>query len=357
MDRRTSLKIISTGTVALSIPACMTSKKLGVAIAPGMPDPVMLESNNISMGVYEKGQGVPVIFCHGFPELAFSWRHQFNAVADAGFHAIAPDLRGYGLTDSPENIDGYATANICDDLIGMMDKLAIEKAVFCGHDWGGYLVDTMPLLYPQRCLGVIGIGSSNNQRPRNIPSDGINYNDILDKLAFNQYVQQAETIEFLDNNVREIFSIFFKKDYFKADKVAGLPLDAPERRIYLQGMVEKINENDEMFVDDKAFNYYVDTFKRTGFNGGVNWYKAIPSTIEGFNDRELHWGVDVPYLFVWPEQDPINRIGLNNRMEDYIPDLEKVELTGSGHFAMEEKPEELSFYIVEWLQRKFMADA
>jgi pimeloyl-ACP methyl ester carboxylesterase len=318
-----------------------------------MPAPDLIATNGITMGVYQAGSGIPVIFCHGFPELAYSWRHQFHAVAELGFHAIAPDLRGYGLTDRPEQVSAYTTATICDDLVGMMDNLGLEKAIFCGHDWGGYVVDTMPLLYPERCLGIIGIGAHNNQRPPDLPWPDIEINNLLDKEGFNQFVQLPETEVFLDSHAKELFEVMFRSNYFTADYLAALPEDAPERKIHLIDMISGNDHSTDIFVSEEEFNYYAQTYSATGFGGGINWYRAIPATVDELDYRTLHWGVDVPYLYIWPEQDPINQDGLNVDMEAYIPDLEKVELTGSGHFAMEEKPEELSAFITEWLARKY----
>jgi pimeloyl-ACP methyl ester carboxylesterase len=104
------------------------------------PEPSFIETNGIRMAVYEEGKGYPVVLCHGFPELAFSWRHQVPALAEAGFRAIAPDLRGYGRTDKPADIEAYDIIHLANDLAGLLDALQIEKAVFCGHDWGGHVV-------------------------------------------------------------------------------------------------------------------------------------------------------------------------------------------------------------------------
>jgi pimeloyl-ACP methyl ester carboxylesterase len=116
---------------------------------PGQPE--------IVLNVHERGEGPAVIFCHGFPELAYSWRHQLPAVADAGFRAIAPDQRGYGGSTRPARIEDYRLTELCADLAGLCDALRIERAVFVGHDWGGMVAWGMPLLFPERTLGVAGV--------------------------------------------------------------------------------------------------------------------------------------------------------------------------------------------------------
>ncbi len=118
--------------------------------APNMPAPKFIDTNGIRMAVYEQGAGKPIVFSHGFPELAYSWRNQIKALSGAGYRAIAPDQRGYGLTDRPEAMESYDLKHLCDDMAGMLDALGIDKAVFCGHDWGGGVVWSMVRLHPER---------------------------------------------------------------------------------------------------------------------------------------------------------------------------------------------------------------
>src|SRR5689334_22353153 len=102
------------------------------------------------MAIAEEGDGPGVVLCHGFPEIGYSWRHQLPALARAGFRAIAPDQRGYGGTDRPPAVGDYDIHHLTGDLVGLLDALGIERAVFVGHDWGGIVVWHMPLLHPTR---------------------------------------------------------------------------------------------------------------------------------------------------------------------------------------------------------------
>ncbi|HEY6578938.1 MAG TPA: alpha/beta hydrolase, partial [Rhizomicrobium sp.] len=121
----------------------------------------MLRTNGVDLAVYEAGPktGFPVVLCHGFPELAFSWRHQLAALGAAGYHAIALDQRGYGGSSRPDEIEAYDMPHLTDDLASLLDALGMEKAVFCGHDWGGSVVWAMPLYHPERVAGVIGVNT------------------------------------------------------------------------------------------------------------------------------------------------------------------------------------------------------
>src|SRR5207302_8914290 len=109
-----------------------------------------IRANGLSMHVAEAGDGFPVVMCHGFPELWYSWRHRIRALSKAGFRAIAPDMRGYGDTDRPEPVEAYTQKQIVADIVGMLDALALKKCVIVGHDWGGMTAWNAPLMYPDR---------------------------------------------------------------------------------------------------------------------------------------------------------------------------------------------------------------
>src|SRR5215510_12578431 len=116
-----------------------------------------IETNGIRMHIAEQGTGPVVVLCHGFPESWYSWRHQLQALADAGYHAVAPDMRGYGQTDRPEAIDQYSLFHLVGDMVGLLDALGAESAVIAGHDWGAPVAWLAALLRPDRFRGVIGL--------------------------------------------------------------------------------------------------------------------------------------------------------------------------------------------------------
>src|SRR5215469_18535577 len=116
-----------------------------------------VQTNGIRMHVVEAGSGYPVVMCHGFPELWYSWRHQMRALADAGFRAIAPDQRGYGETDAPQPIEAYTQRQLVADIVGMLDALGLAKCMIVGHDWGGAVAWNAALMAPERIDGVVGV--------------------------------------------------------------------------------------------------------------------------------------------------------------------------------------------------------
>ena len=116
-----------------------------------------VEANGIRIHLAEAGEGPLVLLCHGFPESWYSWRSQLKAFADAGYHAVAPDMRGYGETDRPEEIEKYTLFHLVGDMIGVVDALGAERAVIVGHDWGAPVAWHAALLRPDRFRGVVGL--------------------------------------------------------------------------------------------------------------------------------------------------------------------------------------------------------
>jgi pimeloyl-ACP methyl ester carboxylesterase len=117
----------------------------------------VIDTNGIRMHIAEQGKGPLVLLCHGFPESWYSWRHQLKALAEAGYHTVAADMRGYGQTDRPEEIEKYTLLHLVGDMVGVLDALGVEQAVIAGHDWGAPVAWHAALLRPDRFRGVIGL--------------------------------------------------------------------------------------------------------------------------------------------------------------------------------------------------------
>ena len=190
-------------------------------------------STGIGMHVAEAGEGPAVVFCHGFPELWYSWRHQLPAIAQAGFRAIAPDMRGYGGTDAPEEIEAYAQERICADMAALLDAIGEERAVFVGHDWGGAVVWNMALHHAERVRGVAGVNTPYGPRPPINPLDAMRANP--GRFDYQLYFQEPGVAEAeLDADVRRTFTLLLRSSKpedrldalaacFPAGTVSGAP--------------------------------------------------------------------------------------------------------------------------------------
>ncbi len=327
----------------------------GVKPAPMMPAPNFVASNGINMAVYEKGQGPAVVFCHGWPELAFSWRSQLDAVAAAGFHGLAPDQRGFGLTGGPADPLQYDMQIFCDDLIGMLDAKGIEKATFVGHDWGGAVVWAMARLYPDRCSGIIGLNTSAS-RPTGLPPVENSEPSLL-VLGPNYYVatfqQPGRAEAVLEADVRKTFDFILSRGgIWDRESFAQLPETSAERQMDLLTMLQREDPPGEPFMSEAVMSYFTETYTATGFTGGLNWYRAVGRM--GPIMAAAAPRIEVPCLYIGAENDVILPPSSSNGMEDFITDLEKYTVMDSGHWTQQEQPEEVNRVIVSWLNRKIV---
>ena len=353
-DRRAFLQTtLVAGLGAATYPMNLMAQSNGVRPAPLMPAPSFVDTNGISMAVYEKGAGPAVVFSHGFPELAFSWRNQLDAVAEAGYHAIAPDQRGYGLTGGPDDPALYGIDYFCDDLVGLLDARGIDKAVFVGHDWGGAVVWAMPRLHPDRCLGIIGLNTSAG-RPADLPPVQDSEPSLIIQTPnyyFNTFIPVGLAESILEADVRKAFDFFLSRGgIWDKESFALLPEDSAERQMNLLAMLQREDPPGDPFMSEEVMAYFTDTYEATGFTGGLNWYRA--SVRRGNIFANAPTRIEVPSLYIGAENDVILPPSSADGMEDFISDLEKYTVMDSGHWTQQEKPDEVNRVIIEWLNRK-----
>ncbi len=321
------------------------------AEAAGFPKPRFVRTNGIRMAVYEQGEGFPIVFSHGFPELGFSWRHQLSALSKAGFHAIAPDQRGYGRTERPEKVEDYDIHHLTGDLAGMLDALKIEKAVFCGHDWGGAVVWQMAHLHPDRVAGVIAVNTPY------MPRSPMNPVEMLRKMRgennYIVYFQQPGVADtFLHDNVEKAFRAFLRKSDLTAEQFNKLPADSPVRNFDIQMMIEAGGAaGGEYVCSEDELAYYIETFRDTGFTGGINWYRNIErnwKTTEGQPQK-----LEVPAMYVGAQDDVILPPSMQEATAALVPGLEMHTIGHCGHWTQQEKAEELNTLLIGWMTKRF----
>lgn len=332
-----------------------------------MPPLQFAQTNGIRMGYYEAGpksDGPPMVLCHGWPEMAFSWRHQIKALSEAGIRVIAPDQRGYGATDRPEKVEDYDLDHLTGDLVGLLDHLNIDKAIFVGHDWGGFVVWQMPLRHSSRVAGVVGVNTPHTDRA---PADPIalyrkRFGDSMYIVQFQDPARYPDRI--FGSKVAETFDFFMRKPMPRKDKeprgdkpaeaaTAGVGASTKLNMAFPQ-MVEGYNSSHDprqKILSPEEMKVFVDTFTRTGFTGGINWYRNMSRNWE--RAAALDHTVRVPSLMVMAEDDAVLPPSAADGMEKIIPDLEKYLIRNSGHWTQQEQPEELSNKLIEWRRRRF----
>jgi pimeloyl-ACP methyl ester carboxylesterase len=333
----------------------------------GMPPVAYADLPGARMAYYEVGprRVVPVIFCHGFPELAFSWRHQLRAFEAAGLWAIAPDQRGYGLTSRPEAVEAYDIEALTGDLVGLLDHLGVEKAVFCGHDWGGIVVWQMPLRHPGRVAGVIGVNTPFMPRP---PADpiAIMRRRFGEDMYIVNFQKPGEADAILAADVARTMSFFMRRPAPGTPaprgglsgparmEGAGDGAEAPAQTFALIRMLQAWDpavDPRPSLLTTAEMAEFVESFERTGFTGGINWYRNFTRNWE----RSAHIvdRVEAPSLMVMAELDAVLPPSAADGMETFVPHLERALVEGSGHWTQQEKPEEVNRIIMDWLGRHF----
>lgn len=277
------------------------------------------EANGIRLHFVEQGQGFPVVLCHGFPEIWYSWRRQIPALAAAGLRPMALDLRGYGQSGKPEAIEEYDIHHLVGDLIGLLDALDLEKAAFVGHDWGSIVVWSAAVMHPERVERVANL---------NVPYRGR-------CVAF----PPTEVLKQMGNRVAYV--IFFQEPG-RAEAHFSADLPATLRRFY-DGVA-----GDASFLSPEEFEVYLEAFREGGMSGPLNFYRNIDrnwETTGHLADRP----VECPCLVVMTDKDPILRPEFAEGMERWIPRLRKEIITGCGHWTQQERPEEVNRLLVEFL--------
>ncbi len=327
-----------------------------------MPPVDYVQTNGIRMAVYEAGpvqQKPPLILCHGFPELAFSWRHQVRDLPKRGLRVIAPDQRGYGLTDRPAAIEAYDIEHLCADLVGLLDAKGIEKAVFCGHDWGGIVVWQMAMRHPDRVAGVIGVNTPFMPRP---PADpiAIMRKRMGDEMYIVHFQKPGEADAALAKSVSNTMQLFMKRPMdgmFGEAQSAGLASERKEGDPSVFPLVQLVQMYDpafdprEKFLTDDEMAFFVDTFARTGFTGGINWYRNFTRNRE--RSGAIVERVDAPSLMIMAEKDAVLPPSSADGMETWVPKLDRQLVRDSGHWTQQEKPEEVTRVIADWMDKTF----
>jgi pimeloyl-ACP methyl ester carboxylesterase len=316
------------------------------AMSAAMREPLRrtVRANGIRLSFLEMGDGPAVVLCHGFPELAYSWRRQLPALAAAGFHAIAPDQRGYGDSERPDAVAAYDIHHLTGDLVGLLDALHLAQAVFVGHDWGGIVAWHMPLLHRARTVGVVGVNTPYFPRP-GAPPVGLMRAMWGDRYYIVHFQQPGVADAAFARDVRRVFTQLFRT---AAGPVAPPGVRQPRTMVEL---VEGPEAPGRPLLADDELQVYVDAFSRTGFTGGLNWYRNLDrnwATTEALAGAM----VTVPALMIAAERDPVLRPELSETMDALVPDLERVVLPGCGHWTQHEQPEALNRVLLDWLRRR-----
>jgi len=312
-----------------------------------------IETNGIRMRIAETGTTGPlVLLAHGWPESWYSWRHQFAPLVAAGYRVVAPMMRGYGDTDAPADVNDYDIVHLAADMVGVLDALGEETAIMVGHDWGSIVAWNTVLLHPERFTALIAMSVPNGGRARQSPltswqqSFGDNFYYIL---YHNEPGGVAEA-EY-DADPRGLLS----RLYLSPSSPRAAPTITDPKRS-AGGWIGRLGAAQGLpdWLTQADLDYIVAQFEKSGFRGGVNYYRnfhrnwEITPQLEGAK-------ITIPTLFIAGARDVViagaNQEQLQGSMSRVVDDLRGVVLIPNiGHWVQQEAPAETNAAMLDFLQ-------
>ena len=288
-----------------------------------------VQLNGIELHVVDEGAGPLVVLCHGFPELAFSWRHQLPALASEGYRVVAPDMRGFGQSSRPADVEAYDVVSLCGDMTGLLDALGEDSAIFVGHDWGASLVWSLAVLEPARVRAVAGLSVPFVPRAPARPIPIMRRH--LGEDFYIVWFQEPELAdEALARDVRRTLTTSRQWTAAWAQEVDSVPKLAP-------------------WLSEDELAVYVRAFERTGFSGGLNWYRNIDRNWE-LTESVAKRHVVQPALFLTGELDPVRGFMPAAAMQGWVDDLRaEVVVPGAGHWVQQQAPDAVNAALLEFL--------
>ena len=314
-----------------------------MTIPSDFPKATLVAVNGVELEVFEAGQhnaGNPIVLCHGWPEHAFSWRHQVPALVAAGYHVIIPNQRGYGNSSRPAEVTDYDIEHLAGDLVALLDHYGYRDATFVGHDWGAMVVWGLTLLHPGRVSKLINLSLPYQERGQ------MPWIEFLEMILGPYYyfvhfnLQPGVADAILDENAARFLRNLYRKN---------VPLMAPEPGMALINLARAEAALGEPVMSESDLAVFVSAFERGGFTAGINWYRNL--------DRNWHLLAEVepvirkPALMIYGERDVVPK---SEKLADFVPNVEVVSLD-CGHWIQQEKPEETNAAMLNWLARQSAA--
>jgi pimeloyl-ACP methyl ester carboxylesterase len=318
------------------------------ALVPGVTHRY-LQAGGLRMHVAEAGEGPLVLLLHGFPESWYSWRHQLTALAAAGYHAVAPDQRGYcetgppGTAGQPAQVSDYTMLHLTGDVLALMDALGEEHAVVAGHDWGAPVAWHCGLFRPDRVRGVIAL--SVPYRPRGSAAPIATLRRLLGESFYMVYFQQPGVAE---AELSRDPAVTFRKVLW------SLSGDAPGMTLIPAGggfldAAGPAPDSLPPWLTERDIDAYVGQYAGSGFTGPLNWYRNMDRNWE-LTAAWHHAPVLVPALFIAGDRDPVIGFVSPDGLGEVVPHLTRsVILPGCGHWTQQERPAEVSAEMIGFL--------
>lgn len=359
MDRRSFLK-------ATALPFVLSALPVQPAVQAAAPVPVpalrSIEANGIRIHFAEQGTGPLVVLCHGFPESWYSWRHQIAALAQSGFHVVAPDMRGYGMSDRPEAIDQYTIFHLVGDLIGLLDALDARSAIVVGHDVGASVAWQAAQLRPDRIRAVAGLSVPFRPRGKIRPTAAMPRTaDAEFYMLYFQTPGRAET-EFEADPRSTIRNMLYgaSGDGVRAARAAAAAAGGPALNLGMvpqgQGFLRGAAAPAMLpaWLSEADIDHYGAQFRHSGFRGPLNYYRNLDRNWE-ISAPLAGAPVAVPALYIGGDHDfmatapGMDQLLVN--LKHFVPGLRKMlMLPGCGHWTQQERPQEVNAALLDFIR-------
>jgi pimeloyl-ACP methyl ester carboxylesterase len=316
-------------------------------------------NGDIELHVVSQGEGPLVVMCHGFPGLWYSWRHQLDALAEAGFCAVAMDMRGYGRSSRPRYSDEYTFDKLSGDVLAVLDHFQADTAVMIGHDFGANLTWHMAIHHSERIRAIAPLCSPYDMELAggcDVPPSEL-FAAVAENHFFHMHYYQHVGVAEGSAMGRE--REFLGKIFWALSARGNLlnwenfPM---EGTAYLDVLEEPAEKLPWSWLSQENMAYYVTEYLSAGpelaFIGGVNSYRVMDKNWHMFRSS-AHARVEIPTLFVIGAEDPVYTLSgpeTFSKMRECVKDLRGLEiLPASGHFVQQEQPEALNCLLLSFL--------
>ena len=303
-------------------------------------------TNGISLNIAEQGEGPLVLLLHGFPESWYSWRHQFAPLAAAGFHAVAPDMRGYGASDKPRDISAYNQVEVVADIIGLIAALGAESAVVIGHDWGAPTAWSAAAQHPQQVRAVGTLSVPYSPRPDAPPLDTLR-TLFKGQFFYQLYFQEPGVAEAeFEADIRTALRKFLFLASGQSD-LGAMAAKGPD-----DDLLSNLPDPESLppWLTEADLDFYVGEFERSGFRGPLNYYR----------NHNLTWRltegaptvIEQPALFAAGEKDGVIIMAAEalRKMPEHVPNLRvDARIPDIGHWTQQEAPETVNRLLLDFL--------
>ncbi|MEO0574205.1 MAG: alpha/beta hydrolase [Pseudomonadota bacterium] len=313
------------------------------------PKPQRIDCGDVHLAVHIAGDGPPVVFCHGYPDLAYTWRYQIQALADAGYRVIAPDMRGYGSSDKPEKVSDYSVFKLIGDMTGLLDHFGYEQAAFVGHDWGALMLWQMALLQPRRMANYTALNIP--FAPRREIDPMVMARQVLgDDFYIVNFQDSDEADRAFDAEPERYLRAMYRRLPTTRADVERLPPGQQQAFSMLREMRKPTLPGTPLF-DDDTLKIYVDAFSAGGFTGPINWYRNWSDNWRETADVEQR--VRVPTQFIGAVDDILIAPAHIDAMRDYVDELQVHMISNCSHWTQVEHPDTVNTLLINWLSDKY----